>query len=186
MKYNSKIQEWKPVNGYESTYAVSTDGIVKMLGKKWTDTRGWEFNKEETIIKPFFSHNGYHRVTLVVNRKQVKKFQLHRLVAEAFIPNPENKKTVNHKNGIKTDNRVENLEWATCKENSQHAVINGLWNPMKRGNNPNAKKVRCTTFGLDFDCSTDAADVLGVTDSKVREVANNKLKHTKGLVFMFI
>lgn len=71
-------------------------------------------------IKDKNNKNGYYVITLCKENKHYNK-RIHRLVAEAFIPNPENKLEVNHKNGIKTDNRVENLEWATRKENEIHA-----------------------------------------------------------------
>ena len=66
-------------------------------------------------------------------------FLVHRLVAEAFIPNPKNKPFVNHKNGLKNDNNLNNLEWVTAKENSVHAVINKLNNPLRGENNGNSK-----------------------------------------------
>ena len=74
-----------------------------------------------TIMKPFTDKGGYLRVKLLGETRKV-----HRLVAIAFIPNPENKPTVNHINGIRDDNRVENLEWATHSENKQHAFNTGL------------------------------------------------------------
>lgn len=71
---------------------------------------------------------GYERVTLSKNNKR-KLFPVHRLVAIAFIPNPENKPCINHKNGVKTDNMVENLEWCTYSENTLHAYATGLEKP---------------------------------------------------------
>ena len=69
--------------------------------------------------------NGYLMIAICNNNK-VKQMSVHRLIAETFIPNPENKPEVNHKNGIKSDNRVQNLEWNTRKENVDHAILNGL------------------------------------------------------------
>lgn len=70
-------------------------------------------------LKPLHSKDGYYRIAFMKGKKHYTK-SIHRLVAEAFIPNPENKRTVNHKNGIKSDNRVENLEWNTYSENLYH------------------------------------------------------------------
>ena len=77
--------------------------------------------KVPTVLKPFNDRDGYLRVNLLG-----KMHSVHRLIAKAFIPNPENKPTVNHINGIKDDNRVNNLEWATNSENTKHAYKTGL------------------------------------------------------------
>lgn len=101
-------------------YEVSTLGRVRSFK-----------SKEPRILKPQAERNGYLRVTIRINGKD-KMFSIHRLVARTFIPKPEGKRIVNHINGIKTDNRVENLEWVTYSENLLHAYHTGL-NPQGFG-----------------------------------------------------
>ena len=105
---------WRDIKGYDGVYQVSNWGRVKSL----------KFGKE-LFLKPVNNGWGYHRVSLCKNKKG-KNITVHRLVAEAFIKNPQNKRTVNHKNGIKADNRLSNLEWNTMSENNKHAFANGL------------------------------------------------------------
>lgn len=91
-------------------------------------------NRKGKRIKPSLDKYGYERITLSKNGIR-KSYYIHRLVAMAYIPNPNNKNFINHKNGVKTDNRVDNLEWCTQKENQQHKWKNGLanYNRDKRG-----------------------------------------------------
>lgn len=105
-----KRNQCSRIDGYDR-YNVDVNGVVR--------------NEHGRELKHDVTHDGYHRVTLYNNGKS-KHIPVHRLVANAFIPNPENKPTVNHKNGDKSDNRVSNLEWSTRSENSQHAYDNGL------------------------------------------------------------
>lgn len=107
------MEEWRPINGYEGLYEVSNLGRVKSLSYKNT--------KEERILKIFKDKDGYLMVNLS-NNKITCRFRVHRLVAEAFIPNPENKPCVDHINTIKNDNRIENLRWVTYKENSNNEL----------------------------------------------------------------
>jgi hypothetical protein len=108
---------WKDVVGYEGYFEVSNMGNVRYLKR---------YNKKcEPKLMKKWTRSKYPTVTFNI-KKNGDKRSIHRLVAESFLPNPENKKCVNHKNGIKSDNRVENLEWCTYAENTAHAIATGL------------------------------------------------------------
>lgn len=103
-------REWKKVKGYESRYLVSDDGEV------------WSLVSNKLLAKHINS-KGYYQVMLYDGSHQGRKLKgVHRLVAEAFIPNPENKPQIDHINTIRTDNRIENLRWATQIENSLNPI----------------------------------------------------------------
>ena len=114
---------WKDIEGYEGLYQVSNLGNVKSLRKRIDKGKCHRYF-DEKILKPIETNRGYLRVKLCKNRK-IKKTRVHRLVAEAFIKRPELE--VNHIDGNKKNNKAENLEWVTQKENKQHAWITGLY-----------------------------------------------------------
>ena len=112
---------WKDIRNYEGLYQISNNGNVKSLGR-WVNCKNkgkrWQ---EEKILKPSVEGNGYQRVGLHENGT-IKNYFVHRLVAQAFIQNPNNYPQVNHKNEIKDDNRVENLEWCDAKYNVNYGT----------------------------------------------------------------
>jgi hypothetical protein len=110
---NIHLDPFKSIIGFLGVYEISSQGFVKSLKRK--------YQPKDVIMKSFNDKNGYSRIAL-----GKKRCFVHRLVAVAFIPNPENKPEVNHINGVKSDNRVENLEWATRKENAIHSHETGL------------------------------------------------------------
>ncbi len=126
------MEEWKDIPGYFGLYIISNMGrIMRVPG--WDVVKGSEIVKGKIrhyerqrivklrILKPSIDRDGYHRISLSKNGK-AKIFTVHRLVVMAFIPNPENKPEIDHINGNKQDNRVENLRWVTHKENINNPI----------------------------------------------------------------
>lgn len=116
---------WKDIPGY-SKYTVSNLGRIKSKPREYKQWRGGIVKKDSVIRKAQKNHRGYDRIQLYDDHGNFKIHSVHRIVASAFIPNPENKPQVNHINGVRNDNRVENLEWVTGSENMVHAIKTGL------------------------------------------------------------
>lgn len=112
------MEEWKKLIQC-TDYMISSYGRIK--SKK---------NGREIILKPSYTHDGYLKQAISINGRS-HTYRIHRLVAEHFIPNPDNKATVNHIDGDKTNNRVENLEWASLSEQMKHAYKLGLKKPVR-------------------------------------------------------
>ena len=114
------IEEWRDITGYEGYYQVSSEGRVKSLERKNSQGR----TVKERILKGTQDKDGYLKIGLYGSTGKQKWFQVHRIVGEAFIQNPDENPQINHINEIKTDNRACNLEWCTCKQNINHGSRN--------------------------------------------------------------
>jgi hypothetical protein len=119
------MEKWQNIQEYDGLYQVSTEGRIKRVRTESKDNRGRTRIKQEVLLKPYKNNMGRDLVRLSKNGI-TKTFLTYRLVAQTFISNPHNKKTVNHIDGDHTNNSVENLEWATYAENIKHAWDNNL------------------------------------------------------------
>lgn len=171
----TETEIWKPKKDYEGLYEVSNFGRVKSLGN------GNSNNSKERILKPDTDRNGYLKVLLYKDGKR-KKNLVHRLVAEVFIPNPDNLPCVNHKDENKTNNSVENLEWCTHEYNNNYGTRN--------------KKVAKTLskpvlqFTLDGEFVREWPSVKecgrnGFSQGRVCQCCNNKRKSHKGYIWKY-
>lgn len=157
--------EWKDVIGYEGLYQVSDVGVIISLGNGESTN---SLTKKPRKIIGRVGANGYIKVKL--SKSGARRHTLmHRIVAEAFIPNPENKPQVNHINGIKSDNRIENLEWATAKENIRHSIDNGLQVVHKGAESKCSKSVR------QIDLNGNIVRVWGSINEVKREKGFNSI-----------
>lgn len=192
---------WKPVKDYEGLYEISSLGRVKSLNYKGTG--------KEKILKNTEHSNGYLIVGLAKNGKY-KLFYVHKLVAEAFIPNPEGKPCIDHINTIKNDNRIENLRWVTHEENSNNSLTkkkmsenhkeqtgenNHMYGRIGENNpksklivqiNPNTNEVLNTYSGI-----SEAARQTRFSRSNISACCNNKYLRPgnniyKGFKWMFL
>ena len=179
------MEVWKDIPGYEGLYQVSNLGRVKGL-ERYVDN-GPRSHRPEQIKKPVEAGsesktNGQRYLQVGLWREgKGKSLLLHRLVAEAFIPNPEKKTTVNHKNGDKHDNRVENLEWSTQQENNRHAVANGLNGGVhqrnKKGSIPVAQYDKDMNLIAIYPSMREAQRVTGISEGNIRAGILKGWKH---------
>lgn len=147
---------FSPIKGFEGIYEISDCGIIR--------------SKRRKVMKVAPDRYGYYNLGLWDGSAQ-RTYTIHRLVALTFIPNPENKPHVNHKNGIKTDNRVENLEWCTVKENIHHAHKMGFY---ENARIDKGRIIIDTQTGVYYDSIKELAALLGYARKTVSEWLQGK------------
>lgn len=173
---------WKAIPGYEGYYEASNLGRIRSVARRYVNSRGAERRVVERILSPCTTRNGYCLVTLF--REKRRCYQLvHRLVATTFVPNPDGRSEVNHKNGDKADNCVNNLEWCTTSENLKHRYQKLGCRPCDGGM---SKPVRCIETGEVFSSGRAAARSVGCAQSHVSASVNNPRRGWRGLHFEFI
>lgn len=181
-RYTSLIEEWRPIEGYEN-YEVSSLGRVRSKGR-YVNTRsyGKRFIEGQIIEgRPNKKRGNYVYVSLCAKSRH-KQFKVHRLVAQAFIPNPDSKPQINHIDNDPTNNRTDNLEWVTAQENSDWKVACG------RSDNKQKKPIKATEIKtgnyIIFESSL-AAVKNGFSRPAIWRCMTGEYSHHHGYTFEF-
>ena len=175
---------WKDIKGFEGQYQISSEGRVKSLARKIIDKAGHTHTIKECFMKTTPDKDGYKIIGLRDGSGSQKKFRLHRLVCEAFHPNPDNKPQVNHIDEDKSNNKASNLEWSTAKENCNHGTRNA------RGAKANSKPV--AQYALDgkliriYESASEAGKQTGVDHRSIGGVALGKRKTAGNCIWKYI
>ena len=184
---------WKPVVGWEDSYEVSNLGNIKSLDRYITTKNGHQLYIKQTIIKKRINNCGYERVELNKNGKG-KMYSIHRLVAEAFLENFNKNLQVNHKNGIKTDNRIQNLEMVTAKENQRHSYNVLKTKPSMQGHfgSSHVRSIKVKQYDLNdnyiktWNSLIEASKQLNINPSCISNNCRNRRKTAGGYIWKYV
>lgn len=171
---------WKDIEGYEGLYQVSNLGRVKSL-KRYRSNHTKLQAVPEKIKSTRLDNQGYKLIDLYKDSKG-KTIRIHRIVAEMFIDNPNSKETVNHIDGNKQNNIVDNLEWASFKEQNKHFYkynlkSNGnIIKAVKAMNKAQAKKVKCLNNGTVYESASEAGRQVGISGSLIMRCCRGERK----------
>lgn len=176
------MEIWKDIKGYEGIYQVSNYGRVKVLDRKVWNAKV-ECVRKGRIFKTTKGSRGYIQVALTKNGKS-RIFNVHRLVAQAFIPNPLNLPQVNHIDGNKTNNNVSNLEWCTAQENIQHAHKMNLTSNVSR----KVQKLEKYTKNIlcEYKSAHEASVIEKIDETSIRRCCNYIRKSAGGYSWKYI
>lgn len=170
---------WRPVIGYEGLYEVSNLGRVKSIPRNGTPGG---------ILTPNYKNQKHYAHVALTKNAKPKTTSVHRIVAQAFIPNPDNKPQVNHIDGDKKNNCADNLEWATQSENMRHAFKFGLKDTMKavEANKRKVASYRDDKLVKMYDSVRDAEKDTGVCNQNIIKVCQKRRKNAGGLEWRYI
>lgn len=181
-----KNEIWRPVVGYEGLYEVSSHGRVKSLSR--LDARG--ALRRERMLQPGTVTDSYQQVSLRRDG-EAKAFLVHRLVALAFVANPEALPIINHKNGVRADNRAENLEWCSQLQNVRHSIEHlgrkppRVYRGAEHGSSKRVQAVSAAGERLEFGNAREAAEHFGIDPSVVSRCCTGKREQAKGWRFAY-
>lgn len=182
------VEIWRDIKDYEGLYQVSNLGRVRSVDHYVKHWCGGVRLVKGKIIKPCTVSGGYLGVDLCRNNVS-KTYLVHRLVAQAFIPNPKNKRCVNHLNKIRTDNRKENLEWCTHKENNNWLDHNELVSKAQLNQKSTSKPVKqCTLDGqfvAEYPSMQEASRQTGICYVSISQCCLGKQKKAGGYVWRY-
>lgn len=172
---------WKPVVGFEGLYEVSNKGRVRSVDRDIIRSDGKVQHKKGVVLKQFITNKGYPYVMVNKDYKQHLK-TVHRLVAQTFIPNPNNCPVVNHKDEDKTNNCVENLEWCTQSHNmTWNDVHKRVSAKMKGRPAHNRIPVVDETTGVVYNSCIEASRKLHINGSLIRDMRDGRLDSVNGI-----
>lgn len=168
------MEEWREVYGFDVLYEISNTGKLrtKHHGKKG-------YTSEYRNISPLDNGNGYLRVNLRLNRKQ-KTVYIHKLVAQAFVPNPKSLTEVNHIDENKQNNNAENLEWCTHFYNCQYGTRN------KRTGEKRAKKILCVELNIIYNSLIEASQKLNIGKTAISNCLKGRSKTSGGYSWRYV
>ena len=179
------MERWRDIEGYEGLYQISSCGRVKSLERYKNGKSGSNIFMKERILKPRKTSDGYLQVTLCKDCNS-KQPLIHRLVAQAFIPNPNNLPQVNHKNEDKQSNFVCNLEFCDCKYNINYGSHNERMKKSQINNPSKSKKVLCIETNVIYESTREAERQTGIRHSNISSCCNGKLKTAGGYPWKYV